>query len=156
MSRYSQTRPKKNLCDINATKIIDWSSSYNFTDAQGNFLGGIRRKGLISLWKARYEIYSGNTDGATEFDVIEESVLARILDAIFERIPIVGLLSGYIANPTYIVNDSSGNAVMRLRKNPSLFESNFSIESLSELSDPKQIQILLSLLMFVLLEQNRG
>ncbi|MFL2832103.1 MAG: hypothetical protein ACJ0BK_00610 [Coraliomargaritaceae bacterium] len=153
---FTDDTKEKKLCDIKATKVIDWSSGYNFTDEQGNFFGGIRRKGLKSLWKARYEIYSGNADGAAEFNVSEESVLIRILDGIIGGIPIIGYFTGYIANPTYIVNDSSGNAVMRLRKKPALWEGKFSIESLSELSDAQQIQILVGLLMMVILEKNRG
>jgi|TARA_B100001250_G_scaffold342900_1_gene311358 uncharacterized protein YxjI len=150
-----KTREKK-LCDIQANKVIDWSSAYNFTGAQGNSFGGIRRKGLKSLWRARYEIYSGDSDGATEFNVSEESVLTRVIDGIFGDIPIIGLLAGYVAHPAYIVTDSSGKAVMRLRKNPALWEGKFSIESLSELSPPQQTRILVGLLMMVILEKNRG
>ncbi len=150
-----KTREKK-LCDIQANKVIDWSSAYNFTGAQGNSFGGIRRKGLKSLWRARYEIYSGDSDGATEFNVSEESVLTRVIDGIFGEIPIIGLLAGYVAHPAYIVTDSSGKAVMRLRKNPALWEGKFSIESLSELSPPQQTRILVGLLMMVILEKNRG
>ena len=150
-----KTREKK-LCDIQANKVIDWSSAYNFTGAQGNSFGGIRRKGLKSLWRARYEIYSGDSDGATEFNVSEESVLTRVIDGIFGDIPIIGLLAGYVAHPAYIVTDSSGKAVMRLRKNPALWEGKFSIESLSELSPPQQTRILVGLLMMVILEKNSG
>ncbi len=150
-----KTREKK-LCDIQANKVIDWSSAYNFTGAQGNSFGGIRRKGLKSLWRARYEIYSGDSDGATEFNVSEESVLTRFIDGIFGEIPIIGLLAGYVAHPAYIVTDSSGKAVMRLRKNPALWEGKFSIESLSELLPQQQTRILVGLLMMVILEKNRG
>ena len=108
------------------------------------------------MWRARYEIYSGDSDGATEFNVSEESVLVRLIYGIFGGIPIIGFLTGYVANPTYIVTDSSGKAVMRLRKKPALWEGKFSIESLSELSAAQQTRILVGLLMMVLLEKNRG
>lgn len=150
-----KTREKK-LCDIKANKVIDWSSAYNFTGAQGNSFGGIRRKGLKSLWKARYEIYSGDSDGTTEFNVSEKSVLTRVIDGIFGGIPIIGLLAGYVAHPAYIVTDGSGKAVMRLRKKPALWEGKFSIESLSELSPTQQTRILVGLLMMVILEKNRS
>lgn len=150
-----KTREKK-LCDIKANKVIDWSSAYNFTGAQGNSFGGIRRKGLKSLWRARYEIYSGDSDGTTEFNVSEKSVLTRVIDGIFGGIPIIGLLAGYVAHPAYIVTDGSGKAVMRLRKKPALWEGKFSIESLSELSPTQQTRILVGLLMMVILEKNRS
>ncbi len=153
---FTDKTKEKKLCDIQANKVIDWSSAYNFTGAQGNSFGGIRRKGLKSLWRARYEIYSGDSDGATEFNVSEESVLTRFIDGIFGEIPIIGLLAGYVAHPAYIVTDSSGKAVMRLRKNPALWEGKFSIESLSELSPQQQTRILVGLLMMVILEKNRG
>jgi uncharacterized protein YxjI len=153
---FTDNTKEKKLCDIRTAQIIDWSASYNFTDNQGNPFGGIRRKGLKSLWRARYEIYSGDSDGATEFNVSEESVLVRLIDGIFGGLPIIGFLTGYVANPTYIVTDSSGKAVMRLRKKPALWEGKFSIESLSELSAAQQTRILVGLLMMVLLEKNRG
>jgi uncharacterized protein YxjI len=153
---FTNNTKEKKLCDIRTAQIIDWSASYNFTDNQANSFGGIRRKGLKSLWRARYEIYSGDSDGATEFNVSEESVLVRLIDGIFGGLPIIGFLTGYVANPTYIVTDSSGKAVMRLRKKPALWEGKFSIESLSELSAAQQTRILVGLLMMVLLEKNRG
>jgi uncharacterized protein YxjI len=153
---FTSSTKEKKLCDIKATKVIDWSSSYTFTDEQGNSLGGIRRKGLKSLWRARYEIYSGNGDESAEFNVSEESVLVRIIDGLLGQLPILEHLSGYIANPSYIVNDSSGNPVMRLRKKPAFLEGKFSIESLSELPASQQVQILVGLFMMVLLERNRG
>ena len=153
---FTDNTKEKKLCDIRTAQIIDWSASYNFTDNQGNPFGGIRRKGLKSLWRARYEIYSGDSDGATEFNISEESVLVRLIDGIFGGLPIIGFLTGYVANPTYIVTDSSGKAVMRLRKKPALWEGKFSIESLSELSAAQQTRILVGLLMMVLLEKNRG
>ena len=125
---FTDNTKEKKLCDIRTAQIIDWSASYNFTDNQGNPFGGIRRKGLKSLWRARYEIYSGDSDGATEFNVSEESVLVRLIDGIFGGLPIIGFLTGYVANPTYIVTDSSGKPVMRLRKKPALWEGKFSIE----------------------------
>ena len=153
---FTDNTKEKKLCDIRTAQIIDWSASYNFTDNQGAPFGGIRRKGLRSSWRARYEVYSGDSDGATEFNVSEESVLVRLIDGIFGGLPIIGFLTGYVANPTYIVTDSSGKAVMRLRKKPALWEGKFSIESLSELSAAQQTRILVGLLMMVLLEKNRG
>tara|TARA_B100001175_G_C19481984_1_gene627645 strand:+ start:1256 stop:1849 length:594 start_codon:yes stop_codon:yes gene_type:complete len=153
---FTDNTKEKKLCDIRTDQIIDWSASYNFTDNQGNPFGGIRRKGLRSLWRARYEVYSGESNSVTEFNVSEESVLTRFIDGIFGGIPIIGFLTGYVANPTYIVTDRSGKAVMRLRKKPALWEGKFSIESLSELSASQQTRILVGLLMMVLLEKNRG
>ena len=150
-----KTKGKK-LCDIRASGIIDWSASYDFTDENNNPFGGIRRKGLKSLWRARYEIYSSAADGSTEFSVSEKSVFTRILDGLFGQIPIIGFLTGYVANQSYLVTDNSGNTVMELIKQPALWEGKFTIESRSELSAQQQTRILVGLIMMVLLEGKRG
>ena len=153
---FTDKTKEKKLCDIRASGIIDWSASYDFTDENNNLFGGIKRKGLKSLWRARYEIYSSSADGATEFSVSEKSVFTRILDGLFGQIPIIGFLTGYVANPSYLVTDNSGNTVMELIKQPALWEGKFTIESRSELSAQQQTRILVGLIMMILLEGNRG
>ena len=153
---FTDKTKEKKLCDIRASGIIDWSASYDFTDEKNNPFGGIRRKGLKSLWRARYEIYSSSADGSTEFSVSEKSVFTRILDGLFGHIPIIGFLTGYVANPSYLVTDNSGNTVMELIKQPALWEGKFTIESQSELSAQQQTRILVGLIMMVLLEGKRG
>jgi len=111
---FTDKTKEKKLCDIKTSSIIDWSASYNFTDENNIPFGGIRRKGLKSLWRARYEIYSDSADSTTEFSVSEKSVFTRFLDGIFGQIPIIGFLIGYLANPSYLVTDISGNTVMEL------------------------------------------
>ena len=153
---FTDKTKEKKLCDIRASGIIDWSASYDFTDEKNNPFGGIRRKGLKSLWRARYEIYSSSADGSTEFSVSEKSVFTRILDGLFGHIPIIGFLTGYVANPSYLVTDNSGNTVMELIKQPAFWEGKFTIESPSELSAQQQTRILVGLIMMVLLEGKRG
>ena len=153
---FTDKTKEKRLCDIKTSSIIDWSASYNFTDENNIPFGGIRRKGLKSLWRARYEIYSESADSPTEFTVSEKSVLTRFVDGLFGHIPIIGLLMGYVANPSYIVIDNSGNTVMELIKKPALWEGKFTIESRSELSAQQQTRILVGLIMMVLLEGKRG
>ena len=153
---FTDKTKEKRLCDIKTSSIIDWSASYNFTDENNIPFGGIRRKGLKSLWRARYEIYSESADSPTEFSVSEKSVLTRFVDGLFGHIPIIGLLMGYVANPSYIVIDNSGNTVMELIKKPALWEGKFTIESRSELSAQQQTRILVGLIMMVLLEGKRG
>ena len=153
---FTDKTKEKRLCDIKTSSIIDWSASYNFTDENNIPFGGIRRKGLKSLWRARYEIYSESADSPTEFSVSEKSVLTRFVDGLFGHIPVIGLLTGYVANPSYIVTDNSGNTVMELIKKPALWEGKFTIESRSELSAQQQTRILVGLIMMILLEGKRG
>ena len=149
------TRENK-LCDIKANKVIDWSAAYNFSNAEGNRFGGVRRKGMRSLWRAHYEIYPDDAAQPAEFSIREESVIVRLLDNVLSGIPIIGIFTGYFTNPSYIITDSNGNAVMRLKKKPALWEGKFSIESIAETDPQQQIRILVALLMMTLLEQHRG
>ncbi len=153
---FTDNTKEKKLCEIKANKAIDWSAAYNFSNAEGNQFGGVRRKGLRSLWRAHYEIYPNDAAQPAEFTVREESVLIRFLDSLFSGIPIIGIFAGYFTNPSYIITDSDGNAVMRLKKKPALWEGKFSIESITEIDSQQQIRILVALLMMTLLEQHRG
>ena len=153
---FTDNTKEKKLCEIKANKVIDWSAAYNFSNAEGNQFGGVRRKGLRSLWRAHYEIYPNDATQPAEFTVREESVLIRFLDSFFSGLPIIGIFAGYFTNPSYIITDPDDNAVMRLKKKPALWEGKFSIESLAEIDSQQQIRILVALLMMTLLEQHRG
>ena len=111
---------------------------------------------MRSLWRAHYEIYSGDEQGSAEFTVQEQSVFIRFLDSLFSGIPVIGWFAGYPFNPTYIVTNSTGNEVMRLKKQPALWEGKFAIETVAELNPQQQTRILAALLMMILLESKRG
>jgi uncharacterized protein YxjI len=53
-----QTRP---LYYIKADRIIDFSARYDFTDSNGSYIGSVKRRGLKSIWRARYDIFDGET-----------------------------------------------------------------------------------------------
>jgi uncharacterized protein YxjI len=141
------------LYSIKADRIIDFSARYNFSDSNGKPIGAVKRKGLKSLWRARYEIFDGET---INFVLQEDNPWVKVLDALFQEIPIVGMFSGYFLNPKYHVSRPDGNVVMRLEKQPSFFSRKFTIKQVDQLSDREESQILLSLLMMILLERARG
>ena len=153
---FTDDTKEKKLCDIKTNNIIDLAALYEFTDDQNNNFGAIRRKGLKSFLRASFEIYSNSADTTPEFKISEKSVFTRILDSLFGQIPIIGFLTGYVANPSYLVTDNSGNTVMELIKQPALWEGKFTIESRAELSAQQQTRILVGLIMMVLLEGKRG
>jgi uncharacterized protein YxjI len=138
---------------IKADRIIDFSARYDFTDENGVFLGAVKRQGLKSLWKARYDIFNGETPTLT---IQEKNPWVKVADALFQEIPLVGLLSGYVFNPAYLVTRSDSTVVMRLEKIPSFFSRQFTIKPMNQLSEQEEKQILLSLIMMLLLEKNRG
>ncbi|MCK4801888.1 MAG: hypothetical protein KAS84_07840 [Anaerolineales bacterium] len=145
-----QTRP---LFRINADRILDISAQYHFTDANGNSLGSVKRKGMRSLWKAHYNILGGDAPVMT---IREEKPWVKVLDGLFSQIPIIGLLSGYILHPAYLVSDPDEMVVIRLEKQPSFFESKFIIRKETELDEGGETRVLLSLMMMILLERARG
>ena len=141
---------------IQADRVIDFSAQYNFTDGQGVALGCVKQRGLRSLWKAGFDVLDG---GRPIFHVNEKSMLTRFLDNLFGQIPIIGLLSGYLFQPAYEVSRPDGQEVMVLTKQPALFEGRFDIELTPQsmpLSAREANQLLLSLMMIVILERNRG
>ena len=141
---------------IQADRVIDFSAQYNFTDGQGVALGCVKQRGLRSLWKAGFDVLD---NGQMIFHVNEKSILTRFLDNLFGQIPIIGLLSGYLFQPAYEVSRPDGQEVMVLTKQPALFEGRFDIELTPQsmpLSAREANQLLLSLMMIVILERNRG
>lgn len=150
---HADEQQTKLLYSIKADRIIDFSARYNFSDSNGNHIGSVKRKGLKSLWRARYEIFDSEV---SNFTLQEENPWVKVLDTLFQEIPVVGIFSGYFLNPKYHVSRADGNVVMRLEKQPSFFSRKFTIKQVDQLSDREESQILLSLLMMILLERTRG
>lgn len=153
---FTDERQAEVRYQIQADRVIDFSAQYNFTDAQGTALGCVKQRGLRSLWKAGFDVLD---NGLALFHVNEKSMLTRFLDALFGQIPVIGLLTGYLFQPAYVVSRPDGEEVMLLTKQPALFEGRFDIELLAgnaPLSAREADQLLLSLMMLVILERNRG
>lgn len=141
------------LYRIKADRVLDFSARYHFTDQKAIELGSVKRQGMKSLWKARYDILDGNR---TVMVIREENPWIKVLDGLFGEIPLIGMFTGYVLHPAFIVSRPGGMVVMRLEKQPAFFESRFTIKRMAELSEAEERQVLLSLLMMVLLERRRG
>ena len=153
---FADETQKVVLYTIAADRIIDFSACYNFKSTAGLDLGAVKRRGMRSLWRAQYDVYDRNVNERVAFTISEESVLTRFFDNIFSQIPVLGVLSGYIFQPSYIVKRKSGEEVMRLSKQPALWEGVFKMEKLATLSHAEQESLMLSLFMTVLLERQSG
>ncbi|MBV9774935.1 MAG: hypothetical protein JO040_13360 [Gemmatimonadetes bacterium] len=146
-----QTRP---LYRMAADRVIDISAQYHIAEEGGRELGTLQRKGMRSLWRAHYEI---SRDGGTVMQIREENPWVKVIDGLVGEIPIVGIFSGYMFNPAYIVSRSdTGTPVLRIKKQPALLEGRFSVEKLGDLSDGDEKLAVLGLLMMTLLERSRG
>lgn len=153
---FSDETRETRLYTIAANKIIDFSGTYVFRDAQEQELGSVRRRGMRSLWRTHYEILGDN--GEPEFEIREKNPWTKVADGLFGEIPVVGLLSGYVFNPTYLVRRPAEpeKTLIEVIKQPSMFESSFQIVQHEPLDIVDEYRVLLSLLMMVLLERNRG
>ncbi|BAY09049.1 hypothetical protein [Calothrix sp. NIES-2098] len=145
-----RTRP---LYYIKADRIIDFSARYNFTDSNGREIGAVKRRGLRSLWRARYDIFDGET---SNLNIQEKNPWIKVADALFAEIPVLGMFTGYVFNPVYLVSRTDGTVVMRLEKIPAFLSRRFTIKAVDRMSDREEEQVLLSLMMMLLLERNRG
>lgn len=151
---YSDESQDKVLYRIQANKVIDFSAAYLFTNANNENIGKVARKGMKSIWKAHYNIFDNENN--IEYSINEENPWIKILDGLFSEIPILGIFTGYVFNPKYIVKDKSGNLIARLIKEKSLFGKKFTVERLSDFNVEDSERILLSLMMMILLEKRRG
>ncbi|MGB7923221.1 MAG: hypothetical protein WCF57_08255 [Pyrinomonadaceae bacterium] len=145
-----QTQP---VYSINANKVIDFSARYTFTDNAGRPLGSVRRKGMKSIWKAYYEVLDGENVVMT---ITEENAWTKVLDSLIGEIPVLGMFTGYLFHPAYLVSRQNGSVVMRLEKQPAFFEGKFIIQKQAEMNQQEETLALLSLTMMILLERHRG
>ena len=142
------------LYKINANKWIDFSATYLFTDSNGNDIGRIARKGWASIWKTRYEIYDEKQN--QDLLIQEENAWIKVFDAIFAQIPVLGILTGYMFNPSYAVSRPDGTIVAQLKKEPSFFGRKFKVNKIAEFEIGEEERIVLSLMMMILLERRKG
>ncbi|NNC87646.1 MAG: hypothetical protein HKN82_04200 [Akkermansiaceae bacterium] len=143
------------LAHIQANRILDWSARYMFTDASGEEIGSVGRKGLRSLWKAHYEVFNPG-DEQHDFSIHEENPWAKVADSVVGGIPVLGFFSNYLFHPSYLAARADGTPAMRVTKQPAFWEGRFRIDKLGELSAREELNLLLSFLMLNLLERRRG
>jgi hypothetical protein len=115
----------------------------------------VKRKGLASIWRSRYEIFEGS-ESVPILTIQEDNPWIKIFDALLSELPLVGLFSGYFFNPTYSVHTLDGSVVMRLAKTPGFLSRHFTIKRVDEMSDRQENVAVLSMLMMILLERRRG
>lgn len=147
----SQTR---HLYNIKADRVLDFSARYNFTDHSGKFLGAVKRRGMRSLWRSSYEIFDSASNQVMQ--ISEEKAWVKLVDALVGEIPVLGMFTGYVFHPAYIVSGLDGNTLARVQKQPAFFESKFRMTEHGQLSDEEERLVLLSVLTMVLLERSRG
>lgn len=147
----AQTQP---LYMMNADRVLDFSARYNFSDARGQHLGSVRRRGMRSIWKAHYEVCDARDQ--LDMEIREENAWTKVFDSLLGEVPVVGMFSGFLFHPAYLVTGPGGVTLLRLVKQPAFFEGKFTVTKHADLAPPDETRALLALLMTVLLERGRG
>jgi uncharacterized protein YxjI len=143
------------LCDIKADRVIDWSATYHFYDANGETFGSVRRKGMRSLWKAHYEVC--DESGNHISNISEENPMAKVMDGLLGEIPIIGMFSGYFFHPKYLLSQvGDGAPKMRLTKQAAMWEGKYQLDRLYDFDDVDELRGLMAFMMMSLLERARG
>lgn len=146
-----QTQP---LYTMKADRVLDISACYHIDEVSGFSLGTLQRQGMRSLWKAHYDVTRG---GGPVMAIREENPWVKVGDALFSEIPILGILSGYVFNPAYVVSRAdNGQGLMRVKKEAAFLEGRYTISRTGELTENDERLAVLSVLMMVLLERSRG
>ncbi|MES2474386.1 MAG: hypothetical protein V4640_01305 [Verrucomicrobiota bacterium] len=143
------------LAEIKANKVIDWSARYLSTDASGQPIGSVGRRGWRSLWKAHYETFNPG-DNTADFSIREQNPWSKMADAFVSDIPLLGMFSGYFFHPSYLATRTDGRPAMKLTKQAAFWEGRFRIEKLGDMTAREELNLFLSFLMVVLLERRRG
>jgi len=151
---FSDDSRTRMLYRIKADKWLDWSAAYSFTDALSKPIGKVARKGWASVWKAHYEIIDQNEK--LQYHIREENGWVKVIDGLLGEIPLLGFMTGYFFNPTYLVSDLDDNPIARLKKEQSFWGRKFSIHQLGDIDEDDDDRIMLSLMMMILLERRRG
>jgi hypothetical protein len=150
---FADEQQTQQVYQINADKVIDFSARYYFTDRNGQQVGSVKRQGMKSIWKARYDILDGENQVML---ISEENPWIKVFDALLGEVPLLGMFTGYFFHPAYQVAHTNGAVLLRLVKQPAFFEGKFIIEKHAEMPPAEETRALLSLLMMLLLERRRG
>ncbi|RKE00199.1 LURP-one-related/scramblase family protein [Marinifilum flexuosum] len=151
---YSDESRTKQNYSIKADKWLDFSTAYKFLNEDQKEFGKVVRKGWKSIWKAEYKIFNGSEQ--EKYNIREENGWIKVLDSILSQVPVLGILTGYLFNPSYIVKDQDEQEIIRLKKMPSFFGRRFELTKLGEMNEEDDDRIMLSLMMMILLERRRG
>lgn len=142
------------LCEIRADRMIDFSANYHFFDNSGESFGGLRRKGMRSIWKAHYQLLDEQDEHRA--DISEENPMAKVMDSMLGEIPVLGLFTGYFLHPRYLMATVDGQPQFRLHKQAAMWEGKYLLEKLTDTDPVDELRALMGFLMMTLLERQRG
>lgn len=108
---------------------------------------------MKSLWRSTF--YLLDEYDSLDYTIKERNPWTKFFDGLFGEIPLIGMLSGYILNPSYLLTNAEEKILFEIKKEPSFFGRKFSVykENNVEIDDERFI---VSLMLMVLIERNNG
>lgn len=155
VSVFNDESKSQVLFKIKADRWLDYNANYNITRGDSeDSIGRVGRRGRKSIWKSTYEIF--DSEGDQQYSITEENPWAKVWDAMLGEIPVLSMLTGYLANPRYAVKNLDEEVILRFKKKPSFFGRRFTLEKVGEPTQEDSERVILSLMMMSLLERRRG
>ena len=150
---YEDEDQNRLLLRMKADRMIDFSARAAHLAHVTGRLGAVGRRGMRSLWSSAYVLVDAYDTEAGS--IREENPWTKVLDSVMESLPLGDALGGLFFNPAYLA-ELYGRDVLRIQKQPSVLESSFRIEKLTDFSEDEENLLLAGIVMMVLLERDRG
>lgn len=153
ISVYSDESKSELLYEFISNKLIDFQQTLTIYDHQNRVIGKVRRKSIKSLWRSTF--YLMDQDDRHDHSITEKNVWTKFWDSMFGELPLIGMLSGYVFNPSYLLKDQQGNVLFEIVKEPSFFGRKFTLykETDQPVDDERMV---LSLMLMILAERTNG
>lgn len=158
---YSDQSRAEEVFRMNAEKIMDFNTRYNFYLSNNDqHLGSCKAQGWRSIWRTTY-LLDDSTGQQTHY-IKEDNPWVKMIDAAFSAIPYAEWFSGFVFHPAYTCyrgtdREDESHPVMHLQKEAGFFEGRYTIELMDEsISKTDEIRALLSFLILVQFMRRRG
>lgn len=150
---YNDKTKSELLYELTSNKRIDFQQTFTISDVNGRLIGKVRRKTIKSLWRSTFHL--SDPQDRVDHTIKEKNPWVKLGDGLFGEIPILGMLSGYVFNPSYVLRTEEGEELFEIKKEASFFGRKFSINKLTEKPIDEE-RFVLSLMMLVLTERTNG
>ncbi len=152
---FNNESKAEELFRIKADRWLDFNANYSISESRtGESLGKIGRRGMKSIWKSTY--IGMDKHGSEDYTIREDNGWVKVWDSMIGELPIIGMFTGYILNPSYTLTDKEGNKIFQLKKMPSFFGRKFMLQKFADVPESDESRLILSFMMMVLLERARG
>lgn len=150
---YRDQQKTELLYELVSNKLIDFQQTFTIYDAEQRVVGKVRRKTIRSLWRSTFNLM--DPEDRLDHCIKEKNPWTKFFDGLFGELPLIGMLSGYVFNPSYILRNDVGEEMFEIKKEPSFFGRKFTVHKITtrEIDDERFV---LSLMLMVIMERSNG